>query len=67
MRNPIDGIGGSMKRQVQNFSKARKGSVFDASDFRASAQAMNTDVKVFEINYEEIEKRNESLNMHSVF
>ena len=62
---PVDGIGGATKRQVRNFVKAHKGTVFNASDFRAVAQAMNTHVKVFEMKHEE--NRNESLKMHSVF
>ena len=64
---PVDGIVGATKRQVRNFVKAHKGTVFNASDFRAAAQALNTHVKVFEMKHEEIEKQNESLKMHSVF
>lgn len=66
-KGPLDGIGGAIKRQVWNFVKARKGTVFNAADFTAAAQAMSTDINVIEMKHDEIEEQNKDLNMYSVF
>lgn len=66
-KGPADGIGGAMKWQVRNFVKSRKGTVFNATDFTRATCVMGTEVQVVQMRKKEIEHRNETLNMITVF
>lgn len=39
-KDAVDGIGGSIKHQVSQFVNAHKGTVFNATQFKAAAQSM---------------------------
>jgi hypothetical protein len=65
-KGPVDGIGGSVKRQVWTSVSTRKSVVTDATSFCASAkQASN--VEVIEMKTKEIQERNLELNLEEVF
>lgn len=65
-KGPVDGIGGSLKRQVWNAVKCRKVMVNDATTFAAAAST-NSNVVVKVISEEETKNINALLKVNEVF
>jgi hypothetical protein len=65
-KGPVDGIGGSVKRQVWTAVSRRTSIVIDATSFTAIAKKVCS-VDVVEMTSDEIDKRNATLNVEEVF
>ena len=65
-KGPVDGIGGSVKRQVWTSVSTRKAIVTDATSFCAAAKQVSN-VDVIEMNTKEIKNRNLELNLKKLF
>ena len=65
-QRPVDGIGGSVKRQVWTSVSTRKAIVTDATSFYATAKQVSN-IDVIEMKNEEIDKRNLELQLEEVF
>lgn len=65
-KGPVDGIGGSVKRQVWSAVKERKDIVTNASTFVAAAEKVSN-VNVIEMTSLQIDQRNEQMNLEDIF
>ena len=65
-KGPVDGIGGSVKRQVWMDVSNRKSMVTDATSFCATAKQVSN-VDVVEMKTDEIKERNANLQLKEVF
>ena len=65
-KGPVDGIGGSVKRQVWAAVSTRKALVTNAASFSSTAKQV-CNVDVVELNSEEIHERNTMLNLDEIF
>ena len=65
-KGPVDGIGGSVKRQVWDSVKRRQHVVYNAAQFVLAAAA-TSNVRVLEMSQVDIESRYEDLKLSSVF
>ncbi|GBN98594.1 hypothetical protein AVEN_169698-1 [Araneus ventricosus] len=66
-KGPVDGIGGSLKRQVFNQVKKRKCLVVNAADFLQAAKVAGANIHIQEISEANINERNLALNMQQVW
>lgn len=65
-KGPVDGIGGSVKRQVRQAVLSRKANVFNASDFcRMATQESN--VKIMHLTNEDLNYINKELDTKTIF
>jgi len=65
-KGPVDGIGGSLKRQVFDQVIKRKCLVINAADFVQASKLAGTNIFVQEITEKHIIERNSSLDMKQV-
>ena len=65
-KGPVDGIGGSVKRQAWMAVKNRHALVTNAASF-TDAVKLNSSVEVIEVTSSDIDRRNKSLNISEVF
>lgn len=65
-KGPVDGIGGSVKRQVWNAVKRRTHTVYNATDFVAAAATVSN-VKVHEMSPSELQHRYKLLKLEKIF
>ncbi|KAG4075427.1 hypothetical protein HA402_015080 [Bradysia odoriphaga] len=63
----IDGIGASVKKQVQDKVLSRQNTVFDTNDFVNAFNSNKSKVNLFEMTPEEIETINIELNLNDLF
>lgn len=66
-KGPVDGIGGSLKRQVFDQVKKRKCLVVNAADFVKASQVAGTNIGTQEITEEYIKEKNSALDMLKVW
>lgn len=65
-KGPVDGIGGSVKRQVRQAVLSGKGVVYNASDFCSVAKKVSN-VTVLHMSVDEIDSLNTKLDVKSIF